>query len=206
MYKEVISSEEELRAIIGSPSKRVMEKSIDYVDDNSKLFISKSPFICIASSDGQGNHDVSPKGDPAGFVKVLDKKTLAIPDRLGNRRMDTFANLLKHPGIGLIFFIPGIRETLRVNGRAKIVADQALREELAYEGKLPQLVLIVHIEEVFIHCAKCIMRSKLWGEVAQEQIADVPSLGKFLKDMGKVEETVEEFDAHLEKIYKDTMY
>jgi len=206
MYQEVITSEEELRVIIGTPSQRVMEKSIDYIDDNSKHFISKSPFICIASSDGQGKHDVSPKGDPAGFVKVLDKNTLAIPDRLGNKRMDTFSNLLKNPGIGLIFFIPGIRETLRVNGRAEIVADQALREELAHQGKLPQLVLIIHVEEVFIHCAKCIMRSKLWGEIDQDQIADVPSLGKFFKDMGKTEASVEEFDANLEEIYKDTMY
>ena len=126
-FKEIISTVEEFRAIMGNPSDMAKQKCIDYLDATSKLFIAESPFILIASSDLKGNFDISPKGDPAGFVKILDNNTLAIPDRLGNRRGDTFMNVLENPNVGLIFLIPGVKETLRVSGTAQIVKDIEIR-------------------------------------------------------------------------------
>ena len=193
-FEEVITNEEDFREIMGYPSELVTKKTIDYIDENCQLFIEQSPFIVISSSDKNGNFDASPKGDPPGFVKVLDNKTLAIPDRLGNRRADTFMNILQNPKVGLIFLIPGIKETLRVSGKAEIVADKKILELLAHKDRLPNLAMIVHVEEAFLHCAKCIIRSKLWKSVDLNAERKAPTLAKSMVDHGKLDKSYEEMD------------
>jgi PPOX class probable FMN-dependent enzyme len=135
------------------------------LDRRCRDFIAKSPFVIVASAGTNGNLDVSPKGDPAGFVRVLDQATLAIPDEPGNRRIETFRNILQHPSIGLIFLVPGSSETLRIGGTALIVRDQAVRALWQSRGRLPALAMIVRVDRVYFHCGKCVMRSKLWGSL-----------------------------------------
>ena len=193
-FNEVITTEEEFRKIMGIPSELVTRKTIDFIDDNCKSFIKQSPFIVVASSDLKGNFDISPKGDPSEFVKILDNKTLAMPDRLGNRRTDTFMNILQNPKVGLIFLIPGIKETLRISGTAQIIRDIEIRELLAHKNRLPNLVMIVHVQEVFMHCAKCIIRSKLWNSNNESDPNKVPTLAKSMVDHGKLEKSYEEMN------------
>jgi len=205
-FKEIIKTEQQLQAILGEPSKAVLDKSISIIDKHCATFIAHSPFLTIASSDAAGNVDVSPKGDPPGFVKVLDEKTLAIPDRLGNRRADTFRNLLARPKVGILFMIPGIRETLRVNGTAQIVTDVAVRELFAVKGKLPQLALIVHVEEAFIHCAKCMIRSQLWTLQDTDIKEKIPSLATIVKDHAALDIPVEDLDKYLKADEENGLY
>lgn len=160
--RDLVTSESELRAIVGRPLPWLQSKMLTRLDRKCRQFIAQSPFVVVASTGDAGHMDVSPKGDPAGFVQVLDDRTLALPDRPGNRRVDTLRNVLKNAGVGLIFFVPGKGETLRVSGKAVIVRDRAIRETLAINGRAPELALIVTIERAFFHCAKCIVRSKLW--------------------------------------------
>lgn len=160
--REPITTEEALREIVAPPLPLVTDKETSSLDEICRDFIARSPFVLIASTDGQGRVDISPKGDPPGFVAVLDDATLAIPDRPGNQRADTFLNVLQHPHVGLIFLIPGTRITLRVRGRATIARDLDLRERLAAGGKTPELALVVDVTTAYFHCAKCIIRSKLW--------------------------------------------
>jgi len=162
-FSDTISTRDELRAVLREPSELVTKKEITVLDDYCRDFIGRSPFVLIASSDGAGAIDISPKGDPAGFVRVLDDTTLAIPDRLGNHRADTFENVLRHPFVGLIFLMPGTKNTLRVRGGATIVSDVELRESMAIDGRVPDLALVVDVNSAFFHCAKCIIRSKLWS-------------------------------------------
>lgn len=198
-FNEIITSKTEFREIMGHPSELVTRKTINYIDENCRKFIEQSPFITVASSDLQGNFDVSPKGDPPGFVKVLNDKILAIPDRLGNRRADTFMNILQNPKVGLIFLIPGVKETLRVSGEAQIVADRKVLEMLSHKDRFPKLAMIVHVKEAFMHCAKCIIRSKLWANIEIDAERTVPTLAKTMIDHGKLEKTYEKMD----KIIKD---
>ncbi len=162
-FADTITTMDELRGVIAPPSELVTAKEVTEFDDYCRDFIARSPFVLIASSDGQGSIDVSPKGDPPGFVRVLDERTLAIPDRLGNHRADTFVNIVQHPFVGLIFLIPGTKNTLRVRGRATIVRDTELRESMAVNGRAPELALVVELTTAFFHCAKCIIRSELWS-------------------------------------------
>ena len=205
-FKEIITSEEDFREIMGHPSELVTRKTIDYIDDNCQSFINESPFITIASSDLKGNFDVSPKGDPPGFVKVLDKRTIAIPDRLGNRRADTFMNILQNPKVGLIFLIPGIKETLRVSGEAQIVTDKSVLELLAHKGRLPKLAMIVHVKEAFMHCAKCIIRSKLWANIDADTERTAPTLAKSMVDHGKLDKSYEEMDQIIKNDEETRLY
>jgi len=162
-FEETITTLEGLRDIIAPPNEIVLAKEIGELDDYCRDFISRSPFIIIASTNGKGAVDTSPKGDPAGFVHVLDDTTLAIPERPGNHRADTLVNLVQHPSVGLIFLIPGTRTTLRIRGTARIVRDDGLRESLALNGKVPELAIVVDVTTGYFHCAKCIIRSKLWS-------------------------------------------
>lgn len=205
-FEKVITSEEELREIMGYPNEIVTRKTINYIDQHCKSFIEKSPFITIATSDLQGNFDVSPKGDPAGFVKILSDKLLAIPDRPGNRKADTLSNIIQNPNVGLIFLIPGIKETLRINGEAKIVRDEKVLEQLACQGKSPSFAIIVQVKEAFMHCAKCMIRSNLWGTIDDTQERPVPSLGKVLVDHGKLEISFEELDDRIKADEKTNLY
>lgn len=205
-FEQVITSEEELREIMGHPSEIVTRKTINHIDQHCKSFIEKSPFITIATSDLNGNFDVSPKGDPAGFVKILSDKLLAIPDRPGNRKADTLRNIIQNPNVGLIFLIPGIKETLRVNGEAKIVRDEKVLELLSCQGKTPSFAIIVQVKEAFMHCAKCMIRSNLWGTIDDTQERSVPSLGKVLVDHGKLEISSEELDDRIKNDEKTNLY
>ncbi|MEP7291494.1 MAG: pyridoxamine 5'-phosphate oxidase family protein [Chloroflexota bacterium] len=206
VFSDVIETMDALREIIGQPAQRSLDKVQTEIDELSAAWIAASPFVLIATSDTNGNLDVSPKGDPAGFVQVLDRKTLLIPDRPGNRRIDTLGNILQHPKVGLIFLVPGKQETLRVNGRARIVRDAALRERFAVNGKLPALLIAVTAEEVYVHCAKCVIRSGLWENVESPLNDAVPTLAEMLIVQAKMDGTLEEVQALLDKSYTETLY
>ena len=161
-FEETIDTRARLRELVSEPPAIVTNKVIDHIDDLCRRFIGASPFVMVATRGADGRLDISPKGDAPGFVAVLDDKTLAIPDRPGNLRADTFENLLEHPEVGLFFIIPGKGDTLRVSGKGRIARDRALQERLAANGKVPHLVLIVDVEEAFTHCPKCMTRAKMW--------------------------------------------
>jgi PPOX class probable FMN-dependent enzyme len=174
---------------MGEPSDKVTRKTLSSLDKHCGIFIGRAPFMLIASADGDGNTDVSPKGDPAGFVKILDEKTLAIPDRLGNKRADTIENILQNPKVGLIFLIPGKTETLRVSGKAVVVRDKALRNSMAVKGKSPDFAIVVTVEEAFFHCSKCMIRSSLWKTERWPDLDGLPRLAQTMVDAGKLELT-----------------
>lgn len=197
-FKEVIHNEDELRAVIGRPGKVVLEKAIDVIDEYCQAYIAKSPFILIASSDAQGNADISPKGDPAGFVRVLNEKILLIPDRPGNRRADTLTNILQNPNIALFFLIPGRKETLRVNGTAQVVRDQDLLESFEVNGKIPLLMIAVTVKEAFFHCTKCVIRSNLWTDESVVSAQEQTFLAQAIIKHADLKETVETLQADLE--------
>jgi len=205
-FSDVITSEAQLREIIGHPSELVKNKTIHELDAVCRAFIAEAPFLLIASADAQGRMDVSPKGDPPGFVQVLDNTTLLIPDRPGNRRADTFLNILENPRIGLLFLIPGKRETLRVNGEAALIQDADLREPLAVNGKIPKLLLAVNVEEAFFHCPKCIMRSDLWRTHETPDPEDLAFLAKAVRQIGKVDTPVEELQAIIQEDSEKSLY
>ena len=194
-FEEVIETRERLRELSKPPSQRARNKVIDHIDDICRRFIAASPFVMVASRGADGRLDLSPKGDPAGFVAVLDEKTLAIPDRLGNNRLDTFENLLTHPDVGLFFMIPGNGDTLRVSGKGKIVRDAALQGRLAVNGKAPNLILVVTVEEAFMHCPKCMVRSRLWSPEHWPDRTNVPSLAEAIVTHATPPETVAEVQA-----------
>lgn len=206
VLRDFIRTEAELRDIIGAPLPRAVDKEIARLDAHCRALIGASPFVLVASCDAQGRMDVSPKGDPPGFVKVLDDATIAIPDRPGNRRADTFSNVLRNPGVGLLFVIPGKVETLRVNGRATIVRDLALREEMAVAGKTPALALVVAVEQAFIHCGKCMIRSHLWEREHWPDIAALPSQAQCLVDHAKLAESLEDVEASVQRNRRLTLY
>ena len=188
-FNDVIETREQFRSIMGEPSDKVTRKSLSALDKHCGVFIGRAPFMLIASADSNGKTDVSPKGDPIGFVKILDDKTLAIPDRLGNKRADTIENVLQNPSVGLIFLIPGKTETLRVSGKAQVVRDEALRDSMAVKGKSPDFVIIVTVEEAFFHCSKCMIRSKLWQTEHWPDLQGLPRLAQTMVDGGKLELT-----------------
>ncbi len=193
-FEDTVTTLDELRAVIRPPSELVTAKEVDALDEYCRDFIARSPFVLIASTDGQGSIDISPKGDPPGFVRVLDDQTLAIPDRPGNHRADTFVNVVQHPYVGLIFLIPGTKNTLRVRGRATIVRDIVLRESLALKGRTPELALVVKLTTAYFHCAKCIIRSKLWsGEtLTADAASDDLLLAETMVKHGELDLSVEE--------------
>lgn len=176
-FDDIVTSEAELLQAIPAPLPQVIAKVTDHLDTVCRDFIARSPFCILASSSPDGPLDLSPKGDPPGFVQVLDDHRLAIPDRPGNRRADTFRNLLRDPRLGILFLIPGKTETLRISGEARIVRDAELRRSMAVAGKVPALALVVHVDRAFIHCPKCMIRSALWQPEAWPQSADLPDIG-----------------------------
>lgn len=172
-----ITSLEQLREVVGEPVRRAVVKQRDRLDDVDRAFIARSPFQMIATSDAHGRVDVSPKGDPAGSVLVLDDHTLAIPDRPGNRRVDGFANIVENPHVGLIFLVPRRQDTLRVNGTARLLLDPPYAERMRSRTHVPHIVLEVTVEEVFTHCAKAFLRSDLWKPEAWPA-DDLPSIAE----------------------------
>ncbi|MEZ5592883.1 MAG: pyridoxamine 5'-phosphate oxidase family protein [Gammaproteobacteria bacterium] len=177
-----ITNTAELRAHYGEPSELVQRKVLPKLDIHCRNLIEASPFLVIATADETGRTDASPRGDSPGFVAVLDEHTLLLPDRPGNRRLDTHRNILANPHVGLIFFIPGMNETLRVNGRAELITDKERLASLAVRGKLPLAGLLIHIEEAFLHCAKALIRSDLWNSEKHIPRSTFPSMGKMIAD------------------------
>lgn len=194
-FEEVITTHHRLRELSRQPSHRAHNKIINHIDEICRRFIAASPFVMVASRGADGRIDLSPKGDPPGFVAVLDETTLAIPDRPGNHRLDTFENLLSHPEIGLLFLIPGNGDTLRVSGKGRIARDTTLQSRLAVDGKPPKLVLVVKVEQAFMHCPKCIVRSRLWVPEQWPDRSDVPTLAEAIVAHAKPAETAAEVRA-----------
>lgn len=205
----VLASTEALREHYAPAMEKALAKELTALDAHCRAFIERSPFLCIATSSPEGYADNSPKGDEPGFVRVLDDRTLGIPDRLGNNRLDTITNLLSNPQIGLIFFIPGVDETLRINGRAEISVDPELLEGSRFRDKAPTSMIVVHIEEAYLHCPKALIRSHLWQRAGEKQDKPFPTLTKMLSDqLGQPLEG--EALAEAEKIYEkrieETLY
>ncbi len=163
-FTDRITSEVELRALLGEPSELVIRKQLAALDHHCRAFLALSPFLLLGTTNAQGQCDVSPRGDAPGFVLALDDQTLVIPDRPGNRRIDSLRNIVAHGGVGLLFMIPGVEETLRINGRACIVRDAAILARLEAQGKIPKLAIAVDMEEAFLQCAKALKRSQLWDD------------------------------------------
>jgi PPOX class probable FMN-dependent enzyme len=203
---QFIESREELRTLYKSPGDNAVRKELPRLDGHCRSFIAKSPFVLIGSSDGNGNADVTPKGDRPGFVAILDDNNIAIPDRPGNNRLDTLENIVVNPAVGLLFLIPGMNDTLRINGHARITADNALRERLAVDGKLPISVTVVSVKAAYMHCAKAFMRSELWKPESWPDRATLPTLGEILRDQLALAQSAEATDQWLDESYQKTMW
>jgi PPOX class probable FMN-dependent enzyme len=176
-----IDDEATLRALLGEPQPVVCAKVADRLNACTRELVVRSPFICIATADDRGNCDVSPRGDPPGFVRILDDRTLLLPERPGNRLADSLTNILKNPRIGILFVIPGVTDTFRVNGRATLTTDAALLEPCAVEGKSPRLGIVVDIDVAYTQCAKAFLRSHLWDPARFVDRAELPSTGEILR-------------------------
>ncbi len=200
-----IETGDELRSHFGPVNRLAEGKVLTALDGFCRDFIGLSPFLVVASADRDGNADASPRGDAPGFVQVVDDLTLLIPDRRGNNRVDSFGNVLTSPGVGLIFFVPGINETLRVNGDARITRDRALLEPLVAQGKVPTVGLLVEVREAFFHCGKALMRSKLWDASAQVERDRFPTLGRIIAAHTKTID-VAEAEKVMEEAYRTRLY
>ena len=204
-----ITTEDELRERLGHPHEGHFAKSLNHIDELCADFIAMSPFLTIASRNAAAKMDVSPKGDPPGFVRVLDERTLAIPERPGNKRCDTFTNVLQDPAVGLIFLVPGMDETLRVNGTASITDEPEVLKPMAVRGTLPLVALVVHVEEAFLHCGKAPKRARLWEPDARIDRSSYPPLGKVIHRHANLDDLgvpVEVAIAGAEDDYKNNLY
>jgi PPOX class probable FMN-dependent enzyme len=203
---DFIETHEQLRSIYKAPGTTAVRKELRRLDRHCRAFIERSPFVLIGSSDRDGNADVTPKGDRPGFALVLDDTTIAIPDRPGNNRLDTLENILVNPAVGLLFLIPGMNETLRINGHARLTADAALCERLAVEGKTPQCAVVVAVRAAYMHCAKAFLRSGLWQPASWMDRSAMPTLGQMLKDQVELAESAAKTDEWLETAYRNSMW
>lgn len=192
---------------MGMPGKLASSKVINYLDEHCQIFLRLSPFCVLSTSDRNGNCDASPRGDKPGFAFIMDKKTLVLPERPGNRRVDSMRNILETSKAGLLFFIPGLGETLRINGKASLIADSDVLQKMAENKKVPLLGIAIEVEECFIHCAKALKRSGLWDPSAWEEEDSLPSAAKMLAAHSKLSNiTSEEIQSLLDKDYKDRLY
>jgi PPOX class probable FMN-dependent enzyme len=206
VYRDhLITSMEQLQSLYGEKLPTSVIKEIDHINDGYRKLIEAAPFVAVATSGPEGL-DCSPKGDAPGFVRILDDKTLAIPDRPGNNRIDSFRNIMGDPRIALLFLIPGIGETLRVNGRASISIDPDLMQSFAVGGKLPRSILIVHIESIYFHCSKAIVRSKLWEEATKIDRKSLPSTGTIIAELSSGKFGGEVYDREAPERIKAQLY
>ena len=201
----LISDMAQLEALYGQKLPAAVIKEIDHINDAYRKLIEAAPFVAVATAGPEGL-DCSPKGDAPGFVRILDDKTLAIPDRPGNNRIDGFRNIMRDPRIALLFLIPGVGETLRVNGRAEISVDPELMQSLAVTGKLPRCVLVVHIESIYFHCSKAIVRSKLWDEATKIDRSSLPSTGTIIAELSQGKLGGETYDREAPERIKAQLY
>jgi PPOX class probable FMN-dependent enzyme len=186
--------EPQLREMLGEPAELVKNKIADRLNPLTRQFIERSPFVVVASGRPDGGLDVSPRGDPAGFVRILDERTLLLPDRPGNKLADTLTNLLADDRVALLFLIPGVNDTFRVNGRARIVDDPELLAESEVEGKVPQLGILVEIEEAYTQCPKAFLRSELWNPERHIERSQLPSQGEILRAIADPQLDVESYE------------
>ncbi|MGL4609343.1 MAG: pyridoxamine 5'-phosphate oxidase family protein [Trueperaceae bacterium] len=210
-FQKIIPSKKDFRTMVPAPSDLVVAKEISFLDVHCKTWIARSPFVLIATANDKGQCDVSPRGDAAGFVQVLDDKHLAIPDRPGNKRFDTFENIFDNPHVGLLFLIPGLRETLRVNGKATLIQDDDVLDKATVDGKRPLFAIGVEVEQAFIHCAKAFIRSGLWKPDTWQDSSGFPSLAKMLLDhveanKKKVDINETSLDETIAESYKTRLY
>ena len=190
----MVQSEAELRGLIGDPVELVQAKIADRLNELSRRWIERSPFVCIATCHPDGGLDVSPRGDPPGFVRVLDERTLLVPERPGNKLADTLTNVLADPRIALLFLVPGIGDTFRVNGRARLVDDPELLAPSAIEGKVPKLGILVEVEEAYTQCPKALLRSELWNPERHADPSELPKASEILKAVGAPDLDVGEYE------------
>lgn len=206
----IVSSEDDLRKLFGKTHDLAQKKVQTELDHYAKEFIARSPFLCLGTQSSNGKADVSPRGDAPGFVKILDSRTIALPDRPGNNRLDSLSNIISNAAVGLIIVVPGFEDTLRVNGRAKLVTDQDLLSQMSVNGKVPKIAVVVEIETVFLHCAKAFRRSKLWDVEQHQNRLAMPSLVKMILDQTGDAPTEQgeqkKLDDDLERDYRSTMY
>jgi len=199
---QVITNEAQLRALIGTPAPQACVKISDRLNALTRQFIERSPFVCVATSDAGANCDLSPRGDPAGFVRILDERTLLIPERPGNRLADTLRNILANPHIGLLFIVPGVTDTFRVNGRATLTTDATLLAPCAVDGKQPLLGILVDIDEAYTQCSKALLRSSLWDPQHFTEPAAMPSNGQILRAIQGEQFDAEAYDADRAERYR----
>lgn len=200
-----ITSVDELREVLGHPLERVLRKDRDSLAPEQIAWLKESPFCLVSTSGADGTCDVSPKGDPVGFAHVIDPVTIAIPERPGNKRADGYRNILENPHVGLLFMVPGRGDTLRINGRATILADAPYFDELVAKGHRPQLVVEVAIEQIFFHCAKAFLRSSLWKPESWHP-ENVQSRASLAKALERPDDSLEDLEAYYGKAYSDGLY
>jgi len=201
-----IATLEELLALVGEPAGLARDKVLDRIDGHARTLIEHSPFVLLATSAPDGSCDVSPRGDPAGSVLILDERTLVLADRPGNKLVDSFRNIIANPHAGLLFLIPGMNETLRVNGRAKLVADAPYFDSLVVKGKRPLLAVVIEVEQLYMHCAKAFLRSSLWKPETWPERSTLPSLGTIMKDQLALAESAQDVDARIDELSISRQY
>lgn len=212
--KLFVTSLAELDATVPPPGEGAAGKTMRRIERYAAQYIGLSPFCCLATSDGKGNADVTPRGDKPGFVRVLDEETLLVPERPGNNRMDSLRNIIQNPSLGLLFLVPGFEDTLRVNGRGRVTKDPGLLAGSAVEGKVPRFGVVVAVDEAFFHCAKAFRRSRLWDPMTQVARNTMPTLARMIMDqMAEVahrarpaQEQVSAVDAEIEEDYRTQLY
>ena len=199
-FDDILTTEQELRTLIGVPGTRSLQKERCSLDGHDRAFIARSPFLLLATSDASGRCDVSPKGDAPGFVQIVDDRRLVIPERPGNKRLDGMLNMLANPHVGLIFFVPGREETLRVNGQAWITRDPQLLERCIAQNKVPLVAIGVEVEQCFLHCPKAFIRSRLWQHQAWPAADTLPSMACVLHDQIRpTDATVQDYERDIEE-------
>lgn len=203
---DVVQTADEVRGLFGEVRELSANKIIDHIDAHCRAWIERSPFVVISTIDRNGRMDVSPKGDPPGFVKVLDEKTLAIPDRLGNQRADSFLNIIDNPRIGLMFIIPRRGEVVRVSGSAQIVRDPPLLQSMAVDGRVPLLATLVRVEEAFYHCSKAMIRSRMWTPDNWPDIDGIPTYAQALIDHGKLSRSLSYVQDVIDRNERERLY
>lgn len=206
----VVRDEASLRSMFDAQTTLAIHKVQRTLDKYAQAFIQRSPFLCLGTQDASGKADVSPRGDPVGFVQILDERTLAIPDRTGNNRLDSLVNILGNPSVGLLFMIPGFDDTLRVSGQARLVTDPALLSRMSVNDRTPKLAIVVTVSEVFMHCAKAFRRSHLWDPAYLQDRSEMPSLSKIILDQTtgapQDDAAMRKIDDDLEAEYQRTLY
>lgn len=206
----IVRDETSLRELFPATHELAIQKCQTRLDKHAREFISRSPFLCLGTQGVDGRADVSPRGDPAGFVRALDQETLAIPDRPGNNRLDSLSNIVANPSVGLLFMVPGFDDTLRVNGTATLVVDPELLKAMSINDRVPKVAIVVKVTSVFMHCAKAFRRSHLWDPSKFQDRSEMPSLINIIMDQttGAPDDAGEmkALDDKLEEDYKRTLY